>query len=70
MLPIFHIKECIFIYINFSELRQFGLNTACMFVCGTQTCRAPTRKEPSKGLTRKSFISMIRSFSYFILFYF
>lgn len=32
MLPIFHIKECIFIYINFSELRQFVFYTACVFV--------------------------------------
>lgn len=70
MLPIFHIKECIFIYINFSELRQFGFNTAYMFVRGTQTGRAPARKEPSEGLTRKSFTSMICSFSCFILFYF
>ena len=70
MLQIFHIKECIFIYINFSELRQFAFYTACVFVCATQTCGTPSRKEPSKGLTRKSFTSMICSFSCSILFYF
>lgn len=70
MLAIFHIKECIFIYINFSELWQLGFYTACVFVCVTQTCLADSSEELSKGLTRKSFTSMICSFSCFILFYF
>lgn len=68
MLPIFHIKECIFIYINFSELWQFGFYTECVFVCVTQTCLAHSSEEPSKGITRKPFISMMCAFSCFILF--
>lgn len=68
MLPIFHIKECIFIYINFSELWQFGFHTECVFVCVTQTCLAHSSKAPSKGITRKSFISMLCDF--LALFYF
>ena len=57
MLPIFHIKECIFIYINFSELWWFGY-PGCVFVHVTQTWGVHSRKEPSKGLTRKSFTSL------------
>ena len=67
MLPIFHIKECIFIYINFSELWWFGY-PGCVFVHVTQTWGGHSRKEPSKGLTRKSFTSLICSFSCFLFF--
>lgn len=38
----FHIKECIFIYINFSELWQLELATAYVSVCVTRTCLAPS----------------------------
>lgn len=58
MLPIFHVKECIFIYINFSEGWHFGM-PLCVCVCLTQTFLVPPSQKPCKALTRKPFVSMM-----------
>lgn len=64
----FRRKECIFIYINFSELWQLEFATAYVSVCVTWTCLAPSSEGLSGDTDRKPFSLVHDAFVSFLCF--
>lgn len=66
MLPIFHVKECRLIYINFSELWQLLL-PLCVCVCVLRTlARLPPMKTHPEEITRIHDVFTFLLYFYFI----